>query len=74
MQRALAKLEEDGLIYTHRTSGRFVTEDANMVKQLRNKIAKEEINQLFQKMKILGFEKKEILDLISIMLEESDNK
>jgi len=74
MQRALAKLEEDGLIYTHRTSGRFVTEDANMVKQLRNKIAKQEINQLFQKMKILGFEKKEILDLISIMLEESDNK
>jgi DNA-binding transcriptional regulator YhcF (GntR family) len=74
MQRALTKLEEDGLLSTHRTSGRFVTEDANMVKQLRNKIAKEEINQLFEKMKTLGFEKKEILSVISTMLEESENK
>lgn len=74
MQRALTKLEEDGLLITHRTSGRFVTEDANMVKQLRNKIAKEEINQLFEKMKILGFEKKEILDVIASMLEEGENK
>lgn len=58
MQRAMTKLEEDGLLRTNRTSGRFITEDANMVKQLRNRIAKEEINQLFEKMKILGFEKK----------------
>ena len=27
MQRALAKLEEDGLVNTNRTSGKFVTED-----------------------------------------------
>lgn len=74
MQRALTKLEEDGLLITHRTSGRFITEDANMVKQLRNKIAKEEINQLFEKMKILGFEKKEILAVIASMLEEGENK
>lgn len=74
MQRALTKLEEDGLLNTHRTSGRFITEDANMVKQLRNKIAKEEINQLFEKMRILGFEKKDILAVIASMLEESENK
>ncbi|WP_010244974.1 GntR family transcriptional regulator [Acetivibrio cellulolyticus] len=74
MQRAMTKLEEDGLLRTNRTSGRFITEDANMVKQLRNRIAKEEINQLFEKMKILGFEKKEILSVIATMLEESENK
>jgi DNA-binding transcriptional regulator YhcF (GntR family) len=74
MQRALTKLEEDGLLITYRTSGRVITEDANMVKQLRNRIAKEEINQLFEKMKILGFEKKEILAVIATMLEESENK
>jgi GntR family transcriptional regulator len=74
LQRALTKLEEDGLLITHRTSGRFVTEDANMVKQLKNKIAKEEIHQLFEKLKILGFEKEEILGVMTTMLEESDIK
>ena len=28
MQRALSQLETDGLLYTQRTSGRYVTEDA----------------------------------------------
>ena len=32
MQRALSKLEEDGLIITHRTSGRSITEDSGMIK------------------------------------------
>ena len=27
MQRALAELERDGLVFSHRTAGRFVTED-----------------------------------------------
>jgi GntR family transcriptional regulator len=35
MQKALAKLEEDGLIITHRTSGRSITEDADMVKRMK---------------------------------------
>lgn len=33
MQRALSKLEEDGLIITHRTSGRSITEDSGMIKK-----------------------------------------
>jgi GntR family transcriptional regulator len=45
-----------------------------MVKQLKNKIAKEEIHQLFEKLKILGFEKEEILGVMTTMLEESDIK
>ena len=43
MQRALAKLEEDGLIITHRTSGRSVTEDARMVEMAKTRLAKEQI-------------------------------
>ena len=48
MQRALAKLEEDGLLYSHRTSGRFVTEDTEMIRKTRNKLAKEQV-QVFLK-------------------------
>lgn len=35
MQRALAQLESEGLVRTERTSGRYVTEDTNLIEQLR---------------------------------------
>ncbi|SHN83015.1 GntR family transcriptional regulator [Desulfitobacterium chlororespirans] len=70
MQRALAKMEEDGLIITHRTSGRSVTEDAHMVEMAKTQIAKEQIAEFLEKMKMMGFEQKEILTIINTMAEE----
>ena len=70
MQRALAKLEEDGMLYTVRTSGRFVTEDINMVKQAKKKLVQEHIRDFFNKMIELGFEHEEILSIITNMEEE----
>jgi DNA-binding transcriptional regulator YhcF (GntR family) len=70
MQRALTKLEEDGLIITHRTSGRTITEDVQMIKQAKGGLAREQISEFLEKMKLLGFEKQETLILITDMLEE----
>lgn len=70
MQRALAKLEEDGLIITQRTSGRFVTEDERMIKKARDKLVQEHINEFLIKMQDLGFGKEEVLAIITKMLEE----
>jgi len=70
MQRALAKLEEDGLLYSNRTSGRFVTEDVNMVKQVKNKLAQEHVQVFLKKMKELGFDYNEILSIITTIAEE----
>ena len=70
MQRALAKLEEDGLIITQRTSGRFVTEDERMIKKARDKLVQEHINEFLVKMQDLGFGKEEVLAIITKMLEE----
>ena len=39
MQRALAQLEAEGLVYTERTTGRFVTEDTALLEQLRDETA-----------------------------------
>ena len=33
MQRALAELENLGLVYTERTNGRFVTKDENIIEK-----------------------------------------
>ena len=70
MQKAFAELERSGLIETKRTSGRFVTEDKNMITQIRTQLAKEEINAFIAKMKELGFDKKDILTLLSSTAEE----
>lgn len=71
MQKALSTLEEDGLVYTNRTSGRFITEDENMILQARQKLAQEQIAEFVERMKSLGFDKAETLKIISTMLEEA---
>lgn len=64
MQRALAELERNGLVMAQRTSGRVVTEDMGMIGEVRKKLAKEQIREFLDKMRKLGFEKKEILALL----------
>ncbi len=64
MQKALAKLEEDGLVITHRTSGRFITEDENMIKKARNELAQEQVKKFLENMMKLGFDQKEVLLII----------
>jgi DNA-binding transcriptional regulator YhcF (GntR family) len=70
MQKALAKLEKDGLIITHRTSGRSITEDADMVKRIKNKLAQSQILDFLERMQLLGFEQEELLATIEEMIKE----
>lgn len=64
MQRALSELERQGLIYTVRTSGRFVTDDEKKINEVRGSIAEEKINEFFGAMKKMGYSREEIVDLI----------
>ena len=64
MQRALGELERTGIIRTERTSGKFVTEDENMIEELRMKLAEETLNRMLSEMEELGFSKSEVEDLI----------
>jgi len=68
MQRALAKLEEDGLVYTNRTNGKFVTENENTIQKVRERIAQEQVKNFLKKMDELGFTHTEILSIISEIL------
>lgn len=64
MQKALVELERNGLVYTQRTSGRFITEDVNMIKELKERIARQQISEFFEAMKRLGFSPQETIRLI----------
>lgn len=64
MQKALSELERSGLVITQRTSGRVVTEDLKMIKETRNQLAKEQIDEFIKRMRALGFEKEDIIALL----------
>ena len=42
MQKALTELERGGLVYSQRTSGRFITQDQQLIQQLKQRLAREE--------------------------------
>lgn len=63
-QKALTQLEAEGLIYTNRTSGRFVTEDAALIRTVRQEFARNSTNDYLDRMEEIGYEEQEIPDLV----------
>jgi DNA-binding transcriptional regulator YhcF (GntR family) len=61
MQRALAELEREGLLYSIRTTGRFVTDDASVFAELRKSLGKTHIENLFKNLNKLGMTDEEII-------------
>ena len=64
MQRALADMEREGLMYTNRTSGRYVTEDKEMIEKIREQIASDRIAEFLAGMSQLGFSEQEVYRLL----------
>lgn len=64
VQRALSELERDGLMYTERTSGRFITEDQQLISRIRQQLASEIVEHFLSQMTTLGCNKEELLALI----------
>ena len=54
MQKALAELEEEKLIYTERTNGKYVTEDEKLIEKVKKKLAQEKVNNYLNSMKNIG--------------------
>lgn len=69
MQKALSELERSGLVYSQRTSGRFITEDVKMIEELKSSLAKEKIHEFLENMQTLGFQKEETIRLMTETLK-----
>ncbi len=70
VQRALADLERDGLVFTQRTAGRFVTENENMIVNARLRLADERVEEFLRSMKTLGCGREDVISLIAQAKEE----
>ena len=73
MQRALSEMERENLLYTERTSGRFVTTDEGIIMTLRNKLAEQELQKFMGYMEKIGYSKKEIIQKIELWQKEGEN-
>ena len=73
MQKALSELERSGLIYSQRTSGRFITEDKELIHQMKQELAAAEVSAFVAHMKQLGITPEEIRQLLAKTMEEEEN-
>lgn len=54
MQKALVELENENLIYTERTNGKYVTEDEKLIEKVKKELAQEKVNNYLNSMKNIG--------------------
>ena len=72
VQRALTELEREGLVFSQRTAGRFVTENENMIVNAKLRIADERVSEFLRSMKTLGCGRQEIISLIGGAKEDEE--
>lgn len=73
MQRALTELEREGIVYSQRTAGRFVTDNQELIARKRRELAINELKSFISNMIKIGFERSEIIPILSTFLEEGSN-
>ena len=69
MQKALTELERSGLVYSHRTSGRFIADDQPLIRKMREELAGECVRQFLAQMQDLGFEDNETVEMLEKTLK-----
>ena len=64
MQRALQELERQGLVFSQRTNGRFVTEDVQIIDASKKALARSQIESFLGAMEKLGYDREGIIALL----------
>ena len=70
MQRALAELERRDLVFSERTSGRFVTKDSRVLMRLHEELAKRCFDEFAEKLRNIGMSADEIRKSVSDWIDE----
>lgn len=64
MQKALAELEDEKLVYTERTNGKFVTNDEKLLMQVKKELAKQKVIHYLEGMEQLGISQEEAIQYL----------
>ncbi len=74
IQRAYQELEREELVFTQRGMGTFVTEDIEVIKNLRKNMATDLVNRFFMEMKKLGFNSTEVKNIVLDWIEGEERE
>ena len=69
MQKALVEVEEQKLIYTERTNGKFVTNDGVLIEKIRMSLAQEKVENFFSDMKKIGMDESDTIKYLQEMIK-----
>ena len=64
VQRAFSELEREGLIYTQRATGKYVTENEADIKSAREDLARTQVADFLRAMQSLGFSVGDVIVLL----------
>ena len=64
MQRALSELERSGLVFTQRTSGRYITQDQALIQAAKQALAQQEAETFLRRMAALGLNRNQSLEIL----------
>lgn len=72
--RIYQELETEGICYTKRGVGTFITEEEEKLKNIRKEMADELLLDFIRGMKKLKFSKQELLDIVNQRFEECEDE
>ena len=72
VQRAFQELEREGLIYTQRATGKYVTENADEIKTARQELAKSQVVDFLTTMQSLGYSVGDVIVLLQSFNESEE--
>lgn len=61
MQRALMELEREHLVYSERTSGRYICNDIHRIQELKATLLQQEIDGFLHRMRLIGYDEASVL-------------
>jgi len=70
VQKAYQELEREGITYTLRGTGSFVTEDERKIEDLKKQMAISILEKFYKDMKDIGFSDEDIVNLLQSYIKE----
>ena len=73
MQKALAELEREGVLYSKRTAGRFVAEGESRTEILQEQMVKEQMDNYLAAMQQLGYDRVQAVNQLKQYVKENNS-
>ena len=73
VQRALQEMNTQGILYTKRGEGNFVTEDTELLSKTKQSLINNELVEFVQNMEKLGVKQDELVSTLTDYLEHSED-